>query len=484
MELASRCLRWREKADDQFTAIKLEPALHKWRFNHLPSSIAGRCGIGLRRRQLLWVHGLDEEKRRPWIWLAETYGYRECWSLPLTTRSERLVGCVTLYFPERRVPEKADQDLAAMIGQTAAMIISRHHENENRLRSEERFHQFATAASGALWIRDAITLKMEYASSGIERIYGVDKQTFLDRAETWASSIVPEDRAIAFESLHEAQAGKAVVHEFRIRRVNDGAFRWIRNTDFPLCDPQGRVDRIGGIAEDVTDAKLAIEHQENLLAELQHRVRNVMAIIRSIVDRTIGGAASVQEYAELMKGRIDAFSRVQALLTRAANISVDLRSIVHDELNALAIHEKKVDAMGPAVELSPKAAETMALVIHELAANARKYGALAARDGLVRVRWEVFDLGEQPWLAFDWNEDGAPGQTPSAEPHRVGFGRELIEGRIPYELSGRGNVRIDRGGAQCHLEFPLTNRPSVLGTNAPQRASVFGGTIDRGAKRI
>ena len=82
------------------------------------------------------------------------------------------------------------------------------------------------------------------------------------------------------------------------------------------------------------------------------------------------------------------------------------------------------------------------------------------------------------WLSFDWNETGAPVQPIAPGPRRRGFGTELIERRIPYELSGRGTVTIDRGGAQCHLEFPLKSGSSVLGTDAPQRADVFGGAID------
>jgi PAS domain S-box-containing protein len=344
--------------------------------------------------------------------------------------------------------------------------------------SEERFQQFANASSGAIWIRNAETLAMDFVSPAIERIYGVSQKSFLGDMSRWAAMIVPEDRDSTLAHIERARMGEPAVHEFRIQRPSDLAFRWIRNTDFPLYDAQGNIERVGGIAEDVTDEKLSIEHQGVLLAELQHRVRNIMAVLRSITSRTAASATSVEDYAELMAGRLNTFARVQALLTRAANVGVGMSTIVHDELSALAAHANQFDVDGPDIELSPKAAETMTLAVHELTTNALKYGGLSVPDGKVRVRWEIIDKQDAQWLSFNWSESGAPQRHTSGKPPRVGFGSELIEGRIPYELNGRGKVTIAEGGAQCHLEFPLKEGASILETSAPQRATVFGGAID------
>ena len=349
---------------------------------------------------------------------------------------------------------------------------------ETELReSEERFTQFAKASSAGIWIRDAATLAMEYASPAIGTIYGIERDAILGEVEKWAAIIVPEDRDNALAHIESARQGEPVTHEFRIQRPVDSTFRWIRNTDFPL-DQNGHVGRIGGIAEDVTETKLSVEHQAVLLAELQHRVRNIMAIIRSIVARTARGADGVEHYSELLSGRLITLARVQALLTRAANAGVSLVTIVHDELSAQAAHADQFDAIGPDVTLSAKAAETMTLAVHELTTNALKYGALSAPDGRVTVRWTVEEKRGAPWLVFDWNETGAPARPVAAVPRRVGFGSELIEGRIPYELAGHGKVTIDSQGAQCHLEFPLKDGASVLETDAPRRVDIFGGAID------
>lgn len=344
--------------------------------------------------------------------------------------------------------------------------------------SEARFQEFAEASSAGLWIRDAASLDMEYASPSIARIYGVRPGALLGDVKRWAATVVPDDRALALEHMDHAREGRAVVHEFRIQRASDQAFRWIRNTDFPLRDEAGEVRRIGGIAEDVTETRLAVEHQAVLLAELQHRVRNIMAMIQSIAARSAKGAGNVSEYAELMTGRLFTMARVQALLTRAANVGVDVGALVRDELEAQAHHADQFEIVGPEVILAPKAAEVLTLAVHELATNALKHGGLSTAGGRVKVAWRVEERTRGPWLSFDWNEEGAPLRPPSPEPLRRGFGSELIEARVPYELGGRSAVVITADGAQCHLEFPLKGGASILETDAPPQATVFGGALD------
>jgi PAS domain S-box-containing protein len=347
--------------------------------------------------------------------------------------------------------------------------------------SEARFRQFAEAASGALWIRDAQTLRMEWLSPAFDRIYGFPGEELLDaNPQCWASLIVPDDRAAALGRLEEVKSGKAVVHEFRVVRASDGAFRWIRSTDFPLFDEHDRVQRIGGIAEDVTEAKLAAEHQGVLLAELQHRVRNIMAQIRSITARTGERAETVSEYADLMAGRLLTFARVQALLTRSANIGARILDIINDELAAQAGHPEQYTLHGPDLVLAPKTAEVLTLAVHELTTNALKYGGLSVPDGRVTARWTTFERGGASWLGLDWIESGAPTSSPAdlSAPRRRGFGSEMIEGRIPYELGGRGELSIHPGGARCRLEFPLRDRSSILETDAPRRAAIYGGLLD------
>ncbi|UAK25935.1 PAS domain-containing protein [Sphingomonas nostoxanthinifaciens] len=399
-----------------------------------------------------------------------------CMGAPLI-KADRLVGALCVTEARPRVWTDDEIELLREVAERIWAAVERAHAEAALRASEERFTQFANASSGGLWIRDASTLVMEYASSAIGKIYGVETGAILGDITRWAAMIVPEDRATALEHIERARRGESVVYEFRIQRPADGSFRWIRNTDFPLYG-EGHVQRIGGIADDVTGQKLLTEHQSVLLAELQHRVRNIMAIIRSIVVRTAKGADSIDDYAEILSARLLTLARVQALLTRNANAGVGIATIVQEELSAQAAHADQFFASGPDIVLAPKAAETMTLAVHELATNALKYGALSDTDGRVTVCWKVVEKDDRPWLSFDWNETGAPARPFQPGPRRSGFGSELIESRIPYELSGRGRLTIDPGGAQCHLEFPLKGGASILETDAPQPVNVFGGSID------
>lgn len=375
-------------------------------------------------------------------------------------------------------PRSWTDDEVALVQEVAerlwAEVVRARAETAQR-ESEERFRQFAGASASGLWIRRADTLVMEYISPAVAVIYGVEPDVFHGDLKQWAALIVPEDRETALQHIERARRGEPAVHEFRIQRQNDQAFRWIRNTDFPLYDEKGAVERIGGIVEDVTEAKMAVEHQGVLLAELQHRVRNIMAMIRSTAVRSADGAVDVEDYKTSLAGRLLALARVQTLLTRQANAGGSLRSILESEIGAQAHSENQYELTGPDLMLSPKAVEVLTLAFHELSTNALKYGALSVHDGNVSVTWASFEKREKPWLAIDWVEKGAPLRPP---PTRRGFGSELIEAKIPYELRGTGKMTIEPGGARCHIEFPLRDAESILETDAPAPTRLYGGTVD------
>ena len=340
--------------------------------------------------------------------------------------------------------------------------------------SENRFQQFANASSSGLWISDAETLRMEFVSPSIATIYGTEPDALLGDIKYWAAMVLPEDRETAGHHIAQACHGDPAIHEFRIRR-DDGSFRWIRDTDFPLFDENGNVQRVGGIAEDVTETRMAVEHQGVLLHELQHRVRNIMAVIRSMAVRSADGAADVEDYKTSLAGRLLALARVQTLLTRQANAGGWMRDILESEIGAQAHSENQYELTGPDIMLSPKAVEVLTLAFHELSTNALKYGALSVSRGKVTVTWTLFEKREKTWIAIDWVEEGAPSRAP---PTRRGFGSELIEARIPYELRGTGKTTIEPEGARCHIEFPLREAESILETDAPVPTRLYGGTVD------
>jgi PAS domain S-box-containing protein len=322
--------------------------------------------------------------------------------------------------------------------------------------SESRFRQFGEASSDVLWIRNAETLQWEYLSPAFEHIYGLSREETLsgNNLFQWTNLIVPEDRKYALDHISRVQAGERAVFEFRIQRPQDGGVRWMRNSVFPMTEQDGRIWRIGGIDQDITPLKESLHHQKLLLAELQHRIRNTIAVIRSIVRRTAENSEDVDDFVSHLDGRIDAYSRVQLAVSRDPLAGFDLGELIADELRACATHEGEQFTLdGPSVRLTPKAAESLGLAIHELATNAVKHGAFTVEGGRIDVSWQKQARGAEAWLSIDWKESGMTGRP--IEQKRKGFGTLLLQQALQYDLGAQVTRRFDPHGFQCEIAFPL-----------------------------
>ncbi|WMJ71532.1 PAS domain-containing sensor histidine kinase [Stenotrophomonas sp. 24(2023)] len=248
----------------------------------------------------------------------------------------------------------------------------------------------------------------------------------------------------------------------------DGQARWTRVAAAPLHDGQGGINGAFSIVMDIDALKRATERQAVLLAELQHRVRNIMAVINAIAVRTRDSATTVDDYAERLSGRLMSLARTQALLTRTANAGVCLRGMLEEELAAQAHDASQYQLEGEDVLLPPKAAEVLSLAVHELGTNALKHGALSVAGGQVHVAWRLARrTGGECWLELHWQERHPPLEGWVA-PQRKGLGRALIEQRVPYELAGTGRLRFAADGTEAWIRFPLRDRDSLLQTDAPE----------------
>jgi|GEM_PF-964286 len=319
--------------------------------------------------------------------------------------------------------------------------------------SEERFRQFGEASPDVLWMRDAATLAFEYLSPAFEATFGRSRAEQLadNRLERWLELVHPEDREALVGVLKAVREGQGRSAEFRIRRQSDGEERWIRNTDFPLHDLDGRVRRIGGIAEDVTEERSSAARLEVLIAELQHRARNLLGVISSVAGRTLERGGSVGDFRE----RLQALSRAQGLLSRSGSDTVELGAMVRAELAAhTGAGVPKVTISGPDVRLTSRQVQNFALAVHELTTNAVKYGALKGDEARLSVRWSVTTTGNgQRLLVLDWVESGV--RMPPQPGERRGYGRELIEKALSYALRARTDYALGDDGVRCRIELPL-----------------------------
>jgi two-component system, chemotaxis family, CheB/CheR fusion protein len=207
---------------------------------------------------------------------------------------------------------------------------------------------------------------------------------------------------------------------------------------------------------DVTAITRTEERHRLLLAELQHRVRNTLGVVRSIARRSAETSTSVEDYAAHLDGRLNAFARTQSMVTRDPAGGIDLEYLVVEEMLGYNAREgEQLRVSGPPVRFRPKAAETFALAIHELATNAIKYGALGRPTGKVDVSWRLEDGADQTELIFAWKERGGPRVE---TPQRNGFGTELLEKTLAFELKGQTTLNYDPSGLHCTIAIPLNRR--------------------------
>lgn len=339
-------------------------------------------------------------------------------------------------------------------------ITERRQADEALRHSERRFRQFSDASGDILWIRNAASMQFEHVSPAFEQIYGVPLHA-MDHGNDflrWAELVHPDDREAAIENVRLVASGCAFVHEFRVVRRNDGQVRWVRDSLFPLLDESGLPWAVGGIAEDVTESRQNADRLRILNSELQHRTRNLIAVVRAVAHSTLEASASLEDFNRRFVPRLDALSRVQGLLSRAGGGHVDFESVLRAELSAhgaLELGPSRVQLAGqPGVGLLPNSVQTVVLALHELATNAVKYGALSQPDAKLRVQWVLLPgrAGQQV-LHIDWRESGVA--MPGEGGRGTGYGRELIEHALPYQLGAATRYELGREGVHCTIELPL-----------------------------
>jgi len=222
----------------------------------------------------------------------------------------------------------------------------------------------------------------------------------------------------------------------------------------PLRDQAGEVQGFLKIGRDATESRRAAELQNSLLSELQHRVRNTLGVVRSIARRTADNSTSAQDMLSHFQGRLDAFARVQAAITRTAGATVDLASLIEDEMVAHAAKEgEHLRIDGPEVMLEPKTAERLSLAIHELTTNVVKHGALSGRDGRISITWRIDQLAPERLLTLVWQERDV--KIDATMPKRDGFGMELLCRSLPYDLEAETDVDLRSDGLRFELRMPL-----------------------------
>jgi PAS domain S-box-containing protein len=326
-----------------------------------------------------------------------------------------------------------------------------------QLRQSEESRSLALAAGNMGswdWNRDRGECLWDDGQYGI---FGVNRKHFGVTAENVRALIHPEDwqrLQSALELLLKDR--KPTQNEFRVKRPN-GEIRWCIGTAAPSIDASGHVTRISGVTVDITDRKIAEERQALLAREVDHRAKNALALVQSIVRLT--RASDIAAYTTAVEGRIRALSRAHTILSLSRWQGADMRGLVEEELAPYRTGETaKIETSGPNVSLQPAAAQSLALALHELVTNAAKYGALSSTSGRVHLAWEL----NPGTLVLKWTESGGPPTLPPSSP---GFGTRIITASIEGQLAGQTVFDWRPEGLQCVLSVPRDDMTPVKGRN-------------------
>jgi PAS domain S-box-containing protein len=296
-----------------------------------------------------------------------------------------------------------------------------------------------------------ISAKTMLISRASMATYGLSQSTIEVTAQQWQARVHRDDvqRLRAEHIVAFKERRPELVNEFRIVRPG-GEVRWIESRSLIAYDHVGRAKRMTGIYIDVTDRRKAEDHKSLLIAELDHRVKNMLACVSAIARRSRECSRSMDEFLEVLDGRISSLANTHALLSRSRWEGVGLGELVRSVLIFCAKHENAL-IEGPEVDLAAEAAQTLSMVLHELATNAAKYGALSNGHGRVAIHWRRASRGSKGKLVLEWRETGGP---QIIAPKATGYGTSVICDLVPYELGGSVDYQLAREGARCRLEIP------------------------------
>ena len=207
---------------------------------------------------------------------------------------------------------------------------------------------------------------------------------------------------------------------------------------------------------DVTEEREHQRRQQTFVAELQHRVKNILNNVRALASQTRRRSATLDGFFESFDARLGALGRAQDLLMQSPSEAVSLREVIRVELEALGAEQgRHYTIEGPTIRMPPRDAQTLAMLAHELATNASKYGALATESGRIDIAWRVEDREDGPFVLFNWRERGVEIKD---DERLKGFGSEVIEESLPYMLGGGTSLLFHADGVECRADFP---RPDV-----------------------
>jgi PAS domain S-box-containing protein len=328
--------------------------------------------------------------------------------------------------------------------------ITYQRKNEEKLAASERqFRELSESMPQFVWKADRGGNRMWFNRRWIDYT-GMPLRA--SRGWGWLAAHHPDDhediKRTLVESLRDKKSWEG---NWRIMG-RDGVYRWYLTRCLPVFDIRGNITHWIGTSTDITTSVKDKDHQELLLHELNHRVKNTLAIIQSIGRQTTGD--NMPEYRRLFENRLLALSKTHDLLTESNWASAPLRELVVSELAPYVDPKAQrvpYTLLGPDIKLKPQVVVPLGMALHELATNAVKYGSLSNDDGHVVINWNIDDDGPRTLVRILWIESDGP---PVLQPTRKGFGTRLMRHSFQGDFGGSVQLAYLPEGFQCVMEIP------------------------------
>ena len=366
--------------------------------------------------------------------------------VPLMANGE-VVGKFMTYLPHIHEFSPHQRDLAVSIARQVGFSLERHRAErarslaEQQVReSDDRFRQMAEDAPIMIWVADSQG-RCLHLNQMLREFWGVNNLESFD----WSETMHPEDReqiASGMTAARQSRTGARVKGRYK---RHDGQYRVLETTAKPQFGADGRYEGMIGVNVDVTEREEADARKQLMINELNHRVKNTLAVVQSVARQTFKTLPTSRPEVSAFEGRLSALAQAHNLLAATSWQSASLADIARKCVNGDA--GARVRVAGPSVYLKPKEAVTTAMALHELYTNALKHGALRTADGTIDITWESDDAADQ-WLKLRWDEQC---QGAVEKPSRRGFGSRMIESAMKAEFHADVQMEFRPRGLLCTI---------------------------------
>jgi len=378
-------------------------------------------------------------------------GIRAMHSTPLVSRSGQLLGMISTHWQKLHSPAEHELRALDVLARQAADLIERVQVETTLRESEQRLQWLASIVESS---HDAIISKnaggiVTTWNKAAELLFGYTSEEMIGRPITIL--IPPERHGEELSILERTNRGERIENYETVRRRRDGSLVDVSLTISPVRNAEGTIIGASKIARDITMRKRAEARETMLIAELDHRVKNILAQVAVVAKSTRQGSRSVDEFLRSLDGRIQSMATAHTLLSQSGWQGVGVDALVRNQLAPYAT-DTNITISGSDVILHAAEVQALTRVLHELATNAAKYGALSIPHGRVLVTWKRGTNGKATNLTLEWHELGGP---PVPSKIQASYGTNLIRNLVPHELGGTTDLVFGAGGINCRMEFPI-----------------------------